>query len=94
MPDFEDLISQLSAVRIGQDDKGRTANVAGHLLHSFFKEKWHFVPENVKKKLISKTEKRLLERYTYYMKIHQMRTKEAAREAIEEVTSDLKQEIK
>ncbi len=30
MPDFEDLVTQLSGVREGQRDKGRTKNISSH----------------------------------------------------------------
>ena len=94
MPDIEDLIIQLSGVRIGQRDKGRMANVAGHLLHAILKEQWDSLSKRAKAQLTSKSAEHLLQCYEFKTKEQKMRTKEAARQAIEEEIAFLKRELK
>ena len=53
MPDFEALVTQLSGVRIGQNDKGRVANVSGTLLKSILADQWIALTERKQNPIVS-----------------------------------------
>lgn len=78
MPDYEDLVAQLSGVRIGQNDKGRTANVSGTLLKSVLGNRWLNLTKHEQAVLVSESTPILRNEYESYLR-RDYRTKEAAR---------------
>jgi hypothetical protein len=79
----EDLATQLSGVRVGQNDHGRVANVSGHLLHSVMGENWISLTERQQNLLISEEEPILRDIYEGYLR-RGFRTMEAAQETIKD----------
>lgn len=91
MPSLDDLIVQLSGVRVNQRDRGRVANVAGHLLESVLKDQWHSLADHQKQRLIIASASRLRDSYTAKLKYFGQSTKEAAKESIAEEIVVLKE---
>ncbi|MDO8636926.1 MAG: hypothetical protein Q7R34_11980 [Dehalococcoidia bacterium] len=91
MPDLGDLIVQLSDVRVGQRDRGRTVNVAGHLIHSVLNERWLKLSDNDQKRLTAASAKRLRGNYETKLKYSTQPTREAAEQAISEELELLQQ---
>ncbi len=81
MPGFEDLVTQLSGVRIGQNDKGRLANVSGTILKSILADQWIALAERERNALISESAPKLRREYEAYLR-RGFRTKEAAKEVM------------
>ena len=84
----DDLIIQLSGVRINQRDRGRVSNVAGLLLEGLL-ENWHSLTNREKESLVTTSARRLRNSYISKLK-GEYHTKEAAKEAVNEEIKFLK----
>jgi hypothetical protein len=87
------LVTQLSGVRIGQDDKGRIENVAGHILHFIIGDQWDNLSKHERHMLVSESAPILRKVYEGYLR-HGYRTKEAAEIALKEELERLTKKYK
>jgi hypothetical protein len=82
MPSFEDLVAELACVHITDRKRVRAEIVAGHLVSSTLKERWHKTSERERQTLIRQSRDRI---WAGYMKARMneiAKPKEAAEEAL------------
>ena len=82
MPSLEDLITHLAGIHKTDRVRGRAYNVAGHLVASTLKERWHGLPEHQRQMLIRDSGNRLWDGYMQQRRNEYTKPKEAARDAI------------
>ena len=93
MPDWKDLVAQLSGVRRGQRDGGRTANVSGYLVHMVVGEEWTSLTTQQRDALIRESVPNLRRQYESYLD-REYRTMEAADLAMKDELDRLTQKYK
>lgn len=93
MPDFRDLVVHLSGIHVTDRNRRRAYAVAGHLIESALKERWHSTPDRQRQSLIRKSGDRLWNSYMGKRRNKEITPKEAAQEAIFDEETILEQEL-
>lgn len=93
MPSHQDLVALLAGVHITDRNRRRAYTVAGHLVKSLLKERWHGLSERQRQILTKASGNRLWENYMAKRRIEDMRPKEAAQDAIFDEIAALEQEL-
>lgn len=94
MPDLKDLIVHLAGIHVTDRNRRRAYDVAGHLIASVLKERWHSLPERQRQILIRDSGNRLWNGYLEKRRKEDMKPKEAAQETIFDETTLLEQSSK
>jgi hypothetical protein len=92
MPSLEDLITLLSGTHVNECNKRRANVVAGHLLKSVLKDRWHQLSLHQTQQLVLDSTNRLWGNYMRKRKDLQS-PKEAAKEAIADELARLEQAL-
>jgi len=82
MPSHEDLVILLAGIHVTDRNRRRAYAVAGHLVASVLKERWHGLSEHQRKILIRDSGNRLWNGYMEKRKNEVIKPKEAADDAI------------
>ena len=82
MPDLKDLIVHLAGIHVTDRNRRRAYDVAGHLVESALKERWHKTPNRQRQALIRDSGNRLWDGYMEKRQNKEITPKEAAQEAI------------
>ncbi len=93
MADFENNVVHLATARINERNRKIAFEVAADLIHSLLRESWFDLSEKQKQSLVSPSANRLWDNYMRKRKASYP-TKEAARKAMLEELSHLKQQFK
>lgn len=91
MPDIKDLIVHLASIRVTDRNRRRVYDVAGHLVESALKERWHKTPDRQRRALIRDSGNRLWDGYMEKRRNKEITPEEAAQEAIFDEESILEQ---
>lgn len=82
MPSLNDLIAYLAGIRINERNHSRANTVAGHLVESVLKERWHQLSDRQRQLLVRPSTRRLWDSYMHKRKYLELSPKEAAKQAI------------
>jgi hypothetical protein len=82
MPNLEDLVTLLADIHITDRDRRRAYTVAGHLVASALKERWHGTSDHQRQIYIRDSGDRLWNSYGEKRRNENIKPKEAARDAI------------
>lgn len=91
MPNYEDLVILLAGVHVTDRNRRRAYAVAGHLIESVLKERWHRLSEHQRKILIRDSGDRLWNGYMEKRRNEVIKPKEAAQDAIFDELTTLEQ---
>lgn len=93
MPSHQDLVALLAGVHVTDRNRRRAYTVAGHLVKSVLKERWHGLSERQRQILSKASSDRLWNSYMAKRRIEGVRPKEAAEDAIFDEIAALEQEL-
>lgn len=82
MPSLDDLVIHLSCIHVTDRNRGRAYDVAGHLVESTLKERWHRLLQSQRQTIIRDSGNRLWDGYMQKRRNKYIKPKEAARYAI------------
>src|SRR3989304_3804486 len=91
MPNLEDLVVLLSGIHITDRTREQAYAVAGHLVASTLRERWHELPERQRQILIKQSGNRLWDAYKKKRRNEYEKSRDAATEAIAEEMAFLQQ---
>ena len=93
MPSLEDLIVLLSGIHVSDRNQRRAYTVAGHLVASVLKDRWHQLSERQRQLLVQPSTDRLWDSYMHKRRYLEQPPKEAAEEAIADELALLEQAL-